>query len=81
MQNKKTTLIAFVAVLITLGAVWFNNRALTPRDATWDDVLAEAKNGGYRLITAAELSERYRGREEHFAGGYPPGVGIPDRTH
>ena len=60
MQNKKTTLIAFVAVLITLGAVWFNNRALTPRDATWDDVLAEAKKGGYRLITAAELSERYR---------------------
>ena len=26
----------------------------------WDDVLAEAKAGGYRLITTEELAERYR---------------------
>ncbi len=60
MQNKKTALIASLAVLITVGAVWFTNRPATPRQATWDDVLAEAKNGGYRLITTAELSERYQ---------------------
>jgi hypothetical protein len=64
--NKKTALIAFLAVLITVGALWFTNRALTPRAATWDDVLAEAKNGGYGLITTAELSERYRKDAKSF---------------
>jgi predicted sulfurtransferase len=60
MQNKKTAFIASLAVLITVGALWFTNRAVTPNDASWDDVLAEAKNGGYRLITTSELSERYQ---------------------
>ena len=60
MQNTKTALIAFLAVLITVGALWFTNRAVTPKQATWDDVQAEAKKGGYGLITTAELSERYQ---------------------
>jgi hypothetical protein len=60
MQNKKVTLIALVAVLVTVGALWFTNRAVTPKEATWDDVLAEAKAGNYRIITTEELSERYR---------------------
>lgn len=60
MRNKKTTSIAFMAVLLTIGALWFTNRAVTPRQATWDDVLAEARNGGYRLITTAELRELYQ---------------------
>ncbi len=60
MQNKKTTLIAFVAVLLTIGVLWFTNRVVTPKPATWDDVLAEARNGGYKILTTEELSERYR---------------------
>ena len=50
MKNNRTTLIALVAVLLTVGALWFTNSAFTPKDATWDDILAEAKNGGYKLI-------------------------------
>jgi len=60
MQNKKTAFIALAALLVTVGAVWLTNRAVTPKQATWDDVLAEAKAGGYRIITSEELSERYR---------------------
>jgi len=60
MQNKKTTFIAFVAVLVTVGALWLTNRAVTPKEATWDDVLAEGRTGGYQIITTEELSERYR---------------------
>ena len=60
MQNKKTTFIALVAVLVTVGALWLTNRAVTPKEATWDDVLAEGRNGGYQVITTEELSERYR---------------------
>jgi hypothetical protein len=60
MRNKKTTLIAFMAVLLTIGALWFTNRTVTPKQATWDDVLAEARNGGYKTITTEELCERYQ---------------------
>jgi hypothetical protein len=60
MQNKKKTFIALAAVLATVGALWFTNRAVTPRQATWEDVLAEAEAGSYRIITTDELSERYR---------------------
>ena len=60
MQNQKVTYIALVAVVITVGALWFTNRAVTPKEATWDDVLAEAKAGGYQIITTEELAERYQ---------------------
>jgi predicted sulfurtransferase len=60
MQNKKTMFIALVAVLLTVGALWLTNRAVTPRQATWDDVLVEAKAGGYKIITTEELFARYQ---------------------
>lgn len=60
MQNKKATFIAFMAVLLTIGAIWFTNRAVTPKQATWDDVLADGKNGGYQVMTTDELSARYQ---------------------
>ena len=60
MQNSKATLVALVAVMITVGALWFTNRAVTPKEATWDDVLAEAKSGGYRIITTEELAGEYK---------------------
>jgi hypothetical protein len=66
MQNKKVTLIAFVAVMLTIGALWFTNRAVTPKQATWDDVLAEGKAGGYKIITTNELSERYQKDAKSF---------------
>ena len=46
--------------MLTVGALWFTNRAVTPKQATWDDVLAEARNRGYKIIPTEELSERYQ---------------------
>jgi hypothetical protein len=60
MRNTKTTIFALMAVLLTIGALWFTNRAVTPRQATWDDVLAEGDEGNYRIITTDELAKRYR---------------------
>jgi 3-mercaptopyruvate sulfurtransferase SseA len=60
MQNRKATLIALMAVMITVGSLWFTHRAVTPKQTTWNDVLAEAKNGGYRIITTEELAKEYR---------------------
>lgn len=64
MRNKKTTFIAFAAVLLTVGALWFTNRAITPGQATWEDVVAEAKAGGYKIITTDELWVRYQENEK-----------------
>jgi 3-mercaptopyruvate sulfurtransferase SseA len=60
MQNGKAAAVALVAVMITVGALWFTNRAVTPKEAAWDDVQAEAKNGGYRIITTEELAREYQ---------------------
>ena len=60
MRNSKAALMALVAVMITVGALWFTNRAVTPREVTWDDVQAEAKSGGYRIITTQELAREYQ---------------------
>lgn len=60
MRNAKTTVIAFLAVILTIGTLWFTNRAVTPKQATWDDVLMEGKIGGYQIITTDELAKRYQ---------------------
>jgi predicted sulfurtransferase len=36
-----------------------NDRVVTPKEATWNDVLAEARLGNYRIISTDELWERY----------------------
>jgi hypothetical protein len=60
MQRKGTTLLAIVAALLTLSVLWYLNRPITVKEATWEDVKAEAQNGGYRLITTEGLAELYR---------------------
>src|SRR4030042_1305177 len=60
MQNSKTTFIALVAVIITVGVLFLTNHAVTPKEATWEDVQTEARGGGYRLISTEELAVRYQ---------------------
>ncbi len=59
-------IVAYVALLaltaaVLLGVVWWRRRrAPAPREIEWEDVLAEAAKGGYRLITTEELARRYQ---------------------
>lgn len=64
MKNIRITFLAFLAVAITIGALWWTNGEVTPREATWDDVTAEAEKGGYRLISTGDLWKRYSKKEE-----------------
>lgn len=50
---------ALAVVCLTIGALWFTNRAVTPKTATWEDVVSESESGGYELITTEELHEKY----------------------
>ncbi len=59
MKGTRTAIFAFVAVAVTVGVLWFINRPVIPKKATWDDVVAEARRGGYRLINTEELWKRY----------------------
>ncbi len=59
MNDVRKTLLAFVAIAITAGALWFTSRSVTTNEATWEDVQAEAKQGGYHIINTEELWKRY----------------------
>jgi hypothetical protein len=60
MQRKGTTVLALAAAALTLSVIWYLHRPIIVKEATWEDVKAEAQSGGYRLITTEELAQRYR---------------------
>jgi len=64
MKDIKKGFLAFLAVAATIGALWFTNHTVTPGKATWEDVLAEAKAGGYRIIETEQLWQRYANSKE-----------------
>ncbi len=57
MQRQGTTILAIIAVVLTLGVLWYGNRPVSTKEATWEDVKAEARAGGYRLINTQELAK------------------------
>jgi hypothetical protein len=59
MTIRRSVFLALTAVLLTLMGLWFTNRAVTPKTASWEDVLTEADKGGYRLITTTDLAKKY----------------------
>jgi len=61
MSNKISSIIAFAAVVLTAFGFWYSQRPVAPKQAGWDDVLAEAERGGYEIIATEDLAERYLG--------------------
>jgi len=66
MKKGRTTLLAFLAVAVTVGALWWTNGAVTSKEATWGDVAAEAEKGGYALISTDELWKRYNAKPSNL---------------
>jgi hypothetical protein len=64
MKRKSRTILALTAAIITTVMLWHTNQTAILKDATWDDVVAEAQSGGYRLISADELKERYQSKPD-----------------
>ena len=60
MSPIKKTFIALVAIIISAGYLWHASRVVTPKAATWNDVQAEAQQGGYRIIDTDALWDRYQ---------------------
>ena len=64
MKNIRVTILSVLAVAATVGALWLTNNSVTPKEATWADVEAEAESGGYRLISTDEVWQQYRKNRE-----------------
>ncbi|MDP6178972.1 MAG: rhodanese-like domain-containing protein [Desulfatiglandales bacterium] len=60
MKGIRKAFLAVVAIVIAVGVLWYNNRPVAPKEAAWEDVVTEARRGGYQLIRTKELWERYR---------------------
>jgi len=59
MNGVRKALLAFMAIAITVIALWVTNRSVAPKEATYEDVLNEAKQGGYHIINTEGLWKRY----------------------
>ncbi len=57
--NWKRLWLPLLAITVTVGVLWFTNREVTPREPKWNDVVVEAREGGYRLINTDGLRQRY----------------------
>ncbi len=66
MKATKMTLLALITIAVTIAALWFTNGAVTPKKATWEDVVAEAETNGYNLISTDELWKRYNKTSENL---------------
>ena len=64
MKRKYRTILALLAVIITFGFLWHGNWSAIPKDATWDDVVAESQAGGYQLISTDGLRDRYQSKPD-----------------
>jgi hypothetical protein len=60
MSGLKRIVFILIAVAICAGYLWYANREIIPKTVTWQDVLADAKNGNYRIISTDELWNRYK---------------------
>jgi hypothetical protein len=61
MDFKRNILLSLAAVGLAVVLLFFTHRPpVPPKEATMEDVRAEAGSGGYRLLTTAELAELYR---------------------
>lgn len=63
MKTIKKNFTALIVICLTVSALWFTNRTVTPKAASWEDVVSEAKTGNYNLITTDELRQLYFGKD------------------
>lgn len=66
MKVIRSILLGMVAVAVTMGTLWYTNRPVAPKEATWEDVLAEAENGGYRIISNMDLWELVKSQPDNI---------------
>lgn len=60
MGIKKALFLSLAALVLAGGVLWWEHRPVPPpKEGTWEEVTAEARRGGYRLLTTEELGRLY----------------------
>ena len=59
MNKKVTGFLALAAIVLTVLTIWYTERSVIFKQASWDDVLAEAERGGYEIISTEDLAKRF----------------------
>lgn len=60
MKCGRLCIVGLVSAALAIGALWITNRAVTPVEATMADVQAQAKDGGYGLLTTEQVAALYK---------------------
>jgi 3-mercaptopyruvate sulfurtransferase SseA len=60
MKQLDKTILALIAAGLAMGFIWYGSRTVTPVKTDWDDVRAEAIQGGYQLISTEKLWRQYQ---------------------
>lgn len=66
MSWKTRVLVLSIILVVVAGAISLTNRTESPKQASLEDVLGEAQNGGYRLISIDELRKKYEKHSHDF---------------
>ncbi len=66
MENRRTSVLALAAVILTLGLLWHLHRPEVVQEATPAQVQGEAARGGYRLIDTPALAKIYQQPPANF---------------
>ena len=63
-QKTIAAFIALVAVLLTVGSIWYVNRSAAPmgppKEPTKAELVSQGKAMGYKIFTTEELLERFQ---------------------
>lgn len=59
MKTMNKNFMALAVVCLSVIAIWFTNRTIIPKAASWQDVVSEAEAGGYKLVTTDDLWKKY----------------------
>ena len=57
----KVIAVSLLVTVVGAGALWFTSQSITPKEAGFEEVRAEAAAGGYRFMSTDELGRRYKG--------------------
>ena len=63
MRGLKGVILAIASIGLTIGYLSLTHSNPTPKEITWDDVLMDARKGGYQVITTEQLSKLYKEKD------------------
>ena len=66
MSLMRKNLLAVMAVCFTIAGLWLTNISAVLADASWQDVVSEAKAGNYSLITLKGLLKKYNAPDNNL---------------